>query len=436
MSLFMFSHFNLNERIQKALIKRSFSQPTEVQKQAIPYAIKGLDLFVTAPTGTGKTAAFLLPLIHNLLAKSQPGSGLQALIILPTRELATQTYKELTQFNSFTFFKSCLITGGEELRQQAAKLRKNPDIVVGTPGRLVEQLNAKQLILDDLQILVLDETDRILDMGFGDDVKFLLNNCPTSKQSLLFSATLGDITLQKLAKDLLNDPIEIHLNVNQPNANIQQQIILTDDISHKTKLTQWLLANESYKQAIVFTNTKAQAELLSKALTNSQTKHCVLHSDKLAEERKQTLLKLTQQHINILIATDLAARGLDIKNIELVINYDLPNSTEEYIHRIGRTGRMDNKGLAISLISHYDWKKLVKIEKELKQSLTKRTINNLKGKFQGLANIPPQHANKIPNKEAITTGIKSKKITKTPHSKKTSSLVNVDGFAPLKRKKD
>lgn len=436
MSLLMFSHFNLNERIQKALIKRSFSQPTEVQEQAIPYALKGLDLFVTAPTGTGKTAAFLLPLIHNLLATSQPGSGLQALIILPTRELATQTFKELSQFSSFTFFKCCLVTGGEDLKQQAAKLRKNPDIIVGTPGRLAEQLKAKQLILDNLQILVLDETDRILDMGFGYDVSCLLNNCPIKKQSLLFSATLGDVTLQKLAKDLLHEPIEIHLNINQPNTNILQQIILSDDISHKVKLLQWLLTHEPYKQAIVFTNTRAQAEQLSNALTTSQIPHCVLHSEKLAEERKQTLLKLTQQHIKVLVATDLVARGLDIKNVELVINFDLPNSTEEYIHRIGRTGRMDSKGLAISLINPHDWKKLLKIEKELQQSLMRRTIDNLKSKFQGFADAPHKEARKNTNKETLTNHIKAKKITTKPRVKKTSSLVSADGLAPLKRKKE
>lgn len=435
MSWLMFNHFNLNERLQKALNKRSYDQPTEVQKLTIPAAINGHDLFVTAPTGTGKTAAFLLPLIHNLLTIGHPGRGLQALIILPTRELAHQIYQELEQFNSYTFFEACLITGGEELKQQAARIRKNPDIIVGTPGRLVEHLKAYQISLAQLRLVILDEVDRMLDMGFGDDVKLLLNNTPNNKQTLLFSATAGDEKLQQLAKSLLIDPIEIHLNDhNQPNKNILQQCIAVDNPNHKTKLIQWLVTHEVYKQAIIFTNTKAQAELLSLLFTKHKIKHVVLHSDKLAEERKQTMQRLKHQQINILIATDLVARGLDIKNVDLVINYNLPNNIEEYIHRIGRTGRMNNSGLAISLIDCIDRRKLTSFEQELKYPLTKRVISHLAGKFR---------KSSIPVNERTTKTIdKDTKSSTKQHTKKSIqtaknsvALVSADGFAPLKRKK-
>lgn len=435
MSWLMFNQFNLNERLQKALNKHSYDQPTEVQKLTIPAAINGHDLFVTAPTGTGKTAAFLLPLIHNLLTIGHPGRGLQALIILPTRELAHQIYQELEQFNSYTFFEACLITGGEELKQQAARIRKNPDIIVGTPGRLVEHLKAHQISLVQLRLVILDEVDRMLDMGFGDDVKLLLNNTPSNKQTLLFSATAGDEKLQQLAKSLLIDPIEIHLNDhNQPNKNILQQCIAVDNPNHKTKLIQWLVTHEVYKQAIIFTNTKAQAELLSLLFTKHKIKHVVLHSDKLAEERKQTMQRLKHQQINILIATDLVARGLDIKNVDLVINYNLPNNIEEYIHRIGRTGRMNNSGLAISLINCIDRRKLTSFEQELKYPLTKRVISHLAGKFRK-SSIPV-------NKRTSKTIDKDTKSSTKQHTKKSIqtaknsvALVSADGFAPLKRKK-
>lgn len=435
MSWLMFNQFNLNERLQKALNKRSYDQPTEVQKLTIPAAINGHDLFVTAPTGTGKTAAFLLPLIHNLLTIGHPGRGLQALIILPTRELAHQIYQELEQFNSYTFFEACLITGGEELKQQAARIRKNPDIIVGTPGRLVEHLKAHQISLVQLRLVILDEVDRMLDMGFGDDVKLLLNNTPSNKQTLLFSATAGDEKLQQLAKSLLIDPIEIHLNDhNQPNKNILQQCIAVDNPNHKTKLIQWLVTHEVYKQAIIFTNTKAQAELLSLLFTKHKIKHVVLHSDKLVEQRKQTMQRLKHQQINILIATDLVARGLDIKNVDLVINYNLPNNIEEYIHRIGRTGRMNNSGLAISLIDCIDRRKLTSFEQELKYPLTKRVISHLAEKFRK-SSIP---ANKLTTK-TIDKDTKSSTKQHTKKSIQTAknsvALVSADGFAPLKRKK-
>lgn len=435
MSQLMFNQFNLNERLQKALNKRSYNQPTEVQKLTIPAAINGHDLFVTAPTGTGKTAAFLLPLIHNLLTIGRPGCGLQALIILPTRELAHQIYQELEQFNSYTFFEACLITGGEELKQQAARIRKNPDIIVGTPGRLVEHLKSHRICLVQLRLVILDEVDRMLDMGFGEDVKLLLNNTPSNKQTLLFSATSGDEKLQQLAKSLLIDPIEIHLNDhNQPNKNILQQSIAVDNPNHKTKLIQWLVTHEVYKQAIIFTNTKAQAELLSSLFTKHKIKHVVLHSDKLAEQRKQTMQRLKHQQINILIATDLVARGLDIKNVDLVINYNLPNNIEEYIHRIGRTGRLNNSGLAISLIDCIDRRKLTRFEQELKYPLTKRVISHLAGKFRKSSTPANKRTTKTIDKDTkSSTKQHTKKSIQT--AKNSVALVSADGFAPLKRKK-
>lgn len=431
----MFDQFNLNTRILKALVKRSYKQPTKVQQISIPHIIRGKDLFVIAPTGTGKTAAFILPLIHNLLAQGKPGIGLQALIVLPTRELANQIFTEFEEFNKYTFFKACLVTGGEEPKQQAARIRKNPDIIIGTLGRLSIHLKNHQITLENLQCVVLDEVDRTLDMGFGDDVIRLLKNSPANKQTLFFSATAGTKNLQQLAKSLLINPLIINLNRdNQPNKNIIQQSIFVENNTHKNKLIRWLVTHEFYKQMIIFTNTKAQAELLSEIFTESRIKHAVLHNDRPAKERKQSLQRLNQQHVNILIATDLVARGLDIKNVDIIINYNLPNDIEEYVHRIGRTGRFNNTGLAISLIDATDKPKLVKIEKLLIQPLIERVINGLKRKGQDKTNYSK---NKKRVSETNKLHINSKTIAnkKTIQMKKDSiPLISADGLAPLKRK--
>ncbi|MFD1260835.1 DEAD/DEAH box helicase [Entomomonas asaccharolytica] len=434
----MFDKFNLNSRLVKALTTSALTTPTTVQEKTIPLAMAGKDLFITSATGTGKTLAYVLPLLHRLLETTKPASGLQALIILPTRELATQTYKTIQQIARFTFFQSLLVTGGEGLKEQAAKLRKNPDIVIGTPGRLVEHWKKQQFDLNNLKILVLDEADRILDMGFGEDVNTIIENCPANKQTLLLSATKGNNALQALIENLLLSPINIHLETStKANSNISQQIIFADNTAHKQRLIEWLLAHESYQKTIIFTNTRNQADLLSKTFTATQIKHAVLHSEKTAEERKQTISRLHQKHITILIATDVAARGLDIEGIDLVINFDLPRTTDEYIHRIGRTGRMDNKGTAISLIDADNWKALTKIEHHLHQTLEKRTIESLAGKFQGLTD------EKVTGKKPANPSTKAKIKTKSHKEKKPSSrakeqistLVSSDGFAPLKRKK-
>lgn len=357
---------------------------------------------------------------------------------MPTRELATQIHKTIQQVASFTFFQSLLVTGGEGLKEQAAKLRKNPDIVIGTLGRLVEHWKKNQFDLNNLKILVLDETDRILDMGFGDDVNTLIENCPANKQTLLLSATKGNNALQALIESLLQSPINIHLETStKANSNISQQIIFADNTAHKERLIEWLLAHESYQKAIIFTNTRNQADLLSKTFTATQIKHAVLHSEKTAEERKQTISRLHQKHITILIATDVAARGLDIEGIDLVINFDLPRTTDEYIHRIGRTGRMENKGVAISLIDADNWKTLSKLEHHLHQTLERCTIDSLAGKFQGLTDA------KIASEKPSNSPMEAKKKTKSLKEKKpstkskeqVSTLVSTDGFAPLKRKK-
>lgn len=323
----LFSQFPLHERLLKALESLSFSEPTPVQAAAIPKALEGHDLRVTAQTGSGKTAAFLLPLLHRLLAEDKPRSLARALILLPTRELAQQTLKEVERFAQFTFIKACLITGGEDFKVQGARLRKNPEIIIGTPGRLLEQRNAGNLPLQDIEVLVLDEADRMLDMGFADDVLALANACPAECQTLLFSATHSGAGLNKVIAEVLREPQVLRLNqVGELNENVRQQVITADDVAHKEQLLQWLLSNETYTKAIVFTNTRVSADRLTGRLIANQHKVFVLHGEKDQKDRKLAIERLKQGAVKILVATDVAARGLDVEGLDLVINFDMPRS--------------------------------------------------------------------------------------------------------------
>ncbi|MNZ26432.1 ATP-dependent RNA helicase RhlE [compost metagenome] len=436
----MFAQFALHERLLKALDSLSFTEPTAVQAAAIPKALEGHDLRVTAQTGSGKTAAFVLPLLHRLLAEEKPKSGARALILLPTRELAQQTLKEVERFAQFTFIKGCLITGGEDFKVQGARLRKNPEIIIGTPGRLSEQFNAGNLPLRDVEVLILDEADRMLDMGFAEDVLKLAGECPQARQTLLFSATAGS-GLHEMVEKVLREPQVLQLNrVSELNEDVRQQIILADHVAHKEQLVHWLLGNEPYEKAIVFTNTRAQADRLTGRLIANGHKVFVLHGEKDQKERKLAIDRLKQGAVKILVATDVAARGLDVEGLDLVINFDMPRSGDEYVHRIGRTGRAGAAGVAISLICHGDWNLMSSIERYLKLRFENRAIQGLKAHYQGPKKL------KASGKAAGTKKKKTdgKKAGAKPAAKRKpaarpkaapSSVVSQDGMAPLKRKK-
>ncbi|HBO7426692.1 TPA: DEAD/DEAH box helicase [Pseudomonas aeruginosa] len=440
----LFSQFPLHERLLKALDSLSFSEPTPVQAAAIPQALEGRDLRVTAQTGSGKTAAFLLPLLNRLLAEEKPRSLARALILLPTRELAQQTLKEVERFAQFTFIKACLITGGEDFKVQGARLRKNPEIVIGTPGRLLEQRNAGNLPLQDIEVLVLDEADRMLDMGFADDVLALANACPAERQTLLFSATHSGAGLNKVIAEVLREPQVLRLNqVGELNENVRQQVITADDVAHKEQLLQWLLGNETYTKAIVFTNTRFSADRLTGRLIANQHKVFVLHGEKDQKDRKLAIERLKQGAVKILVATDVAARGLDVEGLDLVINFDMPRSGDEYVHRIGRTGRTGRagaEGLAISLICHNDWNLMSSVERYLKQHFERRNIKELKAAYQGPKKLKASgkaagsKKKKQDRKGAAAKPAARRKPAARPKAG-PSAVVSADGMAPLRRKK-
>ena len=436
----MFSQFALHERLLKAVAALNFVEPTPVQAAAIPLALQGRDLRVTAKTGSGKTAAFMLPVLNRLVDLKQSRVEIRALVLLPTRELAQQTLKEIERFAQFTYIKAGMITGGEDFKEQAAMLRKVPDILVGTPGRMLEQLNAGNLHLEHVQVVVLDEADRMLDMGFSEDVERLCNECASREQTLLFSATTGGAGLRDMIGKVLKDPEHLMLNtVSQLNDGTRQQIITADHNQHKEQIVQWLLANETYQKAIIFTNTRVMADRIYGHLVAKDIKAFVLHGDKDQKDRKLAIERLKQGGAKVLVATDVAARGLDVDGLDLVINFDMPRSGDEYVHRIGRTGRAGNDGLAISLICHGDWNLMSSIERYLKQTFERRTIKEVKGTYTGPKKVKAS---------GKAVGVKKKKTDKKTDKKVVAkrkptakpkpnapSLVSQDGMAPLKKRK-
>ena len=442
-----FADLNLHERLIRALGELEITTPTPVQASAIPEALAGHDLRVVARTGSGKTAAFMLPMLHQLMQHSRPRTDTRALILLPTRELAQQTLKQVEALGRYTFIKAELVTGGEDFKVQAAKMRKNPEILIGTPGRLIEHLEAGNLRLQDLEMLVLDESDRMLDMGFSDDVLRLAAECRAERQTLLFSATSGGNAMEKMVASTLRDPKSLMLDsVRDLNESVVQQVITADDVKHKERLVQWLLANETYDKAVVFTNTREQADRLGGVLVASNLKVFVLHGEKDQKDRKLAMDRLKAGAVKVLVATDVAARGIHVDGLDLVINFDMPRSGDEYVHRIGRTGRVGGEGTAISLIAAHEWNLMAGIQRYLRQNFEYRLIEALKGNFLGPKNLKSNgkaagsKKKKMKKKEDAKKG--KKPARKKPVAKKNSRTNKPavpdtnSGFATVKKRKN
>ncbi|MBL6987359.1 MAG: DEAD/DEAH box helicase [Methylobacter sp.] len=379
-----FSNLSLDEQLLSAVKKMGFEQPTPVQLQAIPLILENKDLLVSAETGSGKTAAFLLPTLHRLLTLASGKPGTRALILTPTRELAQQIFKHCQQLTEFTDLKTGLITGGDDFRLQQNMLRRNTEIVIATPGRVLELMDQEIPDFSNLEVLILDEADRMLDMGFSEDVMTIANSCNTERQTLLFSATLTHFGFIKMDDKVITNHKVIALNtLHDGHRNIEQQIVLADDNDHKLKLLTWLLQNETYNKALVFTNSRIQADILRGPLRGQKLRVGVLHGEMDQKDRNRMMELFRDGEVKIMLATDLAARGLDIKGINLVINFDVPRNGINYIHRIGRTGRVDELGLTIALVKHTEWNLMSGIERFLKQKFKQRRIKELEGKYKG-----------------------------------------------------
>ena len=358
-----FESLNLNPAILRALAEAGYTEPTAIQAQAIPVVTEGHDLMASAQTGTGKTAAFMLPAL-NLLATPHASNsrGPRILVLTPTRELAAQVNEAARKYGKFLRARTVSIVGGMPYPLQNKLLSQPLDILVATPGRLLDHMERGRIDLSRLQMLILDEADRMLDMGFLPDVERICSQLTAERQTLLFSATLdGDIA--RIAKQILKNPKTIQVaGQKEKHANIEQRLHYVDDMTHKNKLLEHLLIAPEMNQAIIFTSTKRHADLLAEDLYAAGHKTAALHGDMTQGARNRTLTKLRQGDVKVLVATDVAARGIDVQGISHVINYDLPKFAEDYVHRIGRTGRANNTGIAISFASNMDRHILRKIE--------------------------------------------------------------------------
>ena len=359
-----FSSFNFHESLAESIESSGYKKATLRQEKAIPVIMDGKDIIASAQTGTGKTAAFLLPILHKLMSEEHTDSEVHALIMVPTRELAIQISSHLDGLTYFSSISSIAIYGGGDggsfVREKQA-LSTGVDIVVATPGKLISHLNMGYVKMKDLKYLILDEADRMLDMGFHDDIMKIISFLPAQRQTLMFSATMPPRILQ-LAKSILHEPVEVSVALSKPPESIKQQAYIVYD-TQKIPIIQHILAEKEYKSVLIFCSKKQTVKQLAAQLQRMKYNAKDIQSDLDQSQREDVLLEFSSKRLPILIATDILSRGIHIDNIELVINYDVPSDGEDYVHRIGRTARAETKGAAITFVNNDDQHKFQRIEK-------------------------------------------------------------------------
>ncbi len=368
-----FSSLGLNKLLLQAIEESGYTKPRPVQAKAIPPILLGRDVIASAQTGTGKTAAFTLPLLHRLAEHSGSGPGIRALVLTPTRELAAQVAENLATYGKHLSITSCVVVGGVKIGPQISRLKKSCDVVIATPGRFLDLLNQGVCQLSSLEILVLDEADRMLDMGFIRDIRKIIASMPAKRQSLLFSATFSN-EIKVLAKTFLNNPVNVEVAAQNATADRVTQVVHPVDKAKKRSLLSYMIGSKNWKQVLVFTRTKHGANRLVKQLIEDGLTAAAIHGNKSQGARTKALASFKRGDVRVLVATDIAARGIDIDALPYVVNYELPNVPEDYVHRIGRTGRSDYAGLAVSLVCVDELPFLRDIEKLLKRRLTQEVV--------------------------------------------------------------
>jgi ATP-dependent RNA helicase RhlE len=365
-----FDTLGLSAAVLRAVTEQGYTEPTPIQRQAIPVVLAGRDVLAGAQTGTGKTAGFTLPLLQLLSARTPAGGHrhVRALILTPTRELAAQVGESVTAYGRHLPLKSAVIFGGVGINPQITLLRRGVDILIATPGRLLDHVAQKNVDLSRIEFLVLDEADRMLDMGFIHDIRRILALLPKNRQNLLFSATFPD-EIKRLADTLLRTPALIEVARRNTSAELITQVIHPVDRTRKRELLSWLIGSQNWRQVLVFTRTKHGADRLARQLESDGISTAAIHGNKSQGARTRALADFKQGEVRVLVATDIAARGLDIDQLPHVVNFELPNVPEDYVHRIGRTGRAGNEGAAISLVCVDELKLLQDIERLIKRSL-------------------------------------------------------------------
>ncbi len=371
-----FTEFGLDPKLMAGIDAMNYDKATPVQEQVIPIILSGKDLIASAQTGTGKTAAFLLPIINTLITKPNSEEDINALVIVPTRELAVQIAQNLEGFSYFTPISSIAVYGGGDailFEKEKKALSKGVDIVICTPGKMISHLAAGYVRIDKLKHLVLDEADRMLDMGFYDDIMKIISYIPTVRQTLLFSATMSP-KMRKMGLSILKNPEQINISISKPPEKIIQKAYIVFE-GQKIPLIQSILKDDMHKKIVVFCSRIDSVRKLSRELRQSGIKNQEIHSGLEQTDRENVLQNFRAGRTNIIVSTDVLSRGIDIDDIDLVINYDVPNDGEDYVHRIGRTARAETDGTAITLVSEAEQKKLLVIEKLLGHPLPKGELD-------------------------------------------------------------
>ena len=370
-----FSALGLSKELVRAITERGYLEPSPIQAQAIPAALNGQDILAGAQTGTGKTASFALPILQRLSTAAPDGARrrIRALVLTPTRELAAQVEESFRQYGKYTKLKSTAVFGGAPMRRQIQAVRGPMDILVATPGRLLDHVQQRTVDLSGVEILVLDEADRMLDMGFIRDIRRILAVLPAKRQNLLFSATFSD-EMKVLAEELLTNPARIQVAKRNAVADAVTQRVYSVDQGQKRDLLVHLIKEQQWFQVLVFTRTKHGADRLAEQMTRSGVRALAIHGNKTQAVRTRALAEFKTGRLQALVATDIAARGLDIKDLPRVVNFDLPHVPEDYVHRIGRTGRAGAEGEALSLVGAEERGMLAGIERLLKRTLPREIV--------------------------------------------------------------
>ncbi len=367
-----FTEFGFDDRLMEGIEASGYEDATPVQEKVIPLVLEGKDVIASAQTGTGKTAAFLLPLLHRMLSQPHNEHSINALVIVPTRELAIQIEQNLEGLSYFTGMSSIAVYGGgdgQAFVQEKKALSMGADFVICTPGKMMAHIKMGYVKLDQLHYLVLDEADRMLDMGFYDDIMFIIKHLPAKRQNLLFSATMPP-KIRELARKILHHPSEINIAISKPPEKIIQQAFLVFE-QQKTPLVRYLLKDKNFKKIVVFCSSKLSVKQLTRELKRFRMPVEEIHSDLEQEKREEVLMHFRSGRIQILVATDILSRGIDIDDIDLVVNYDVPHDGEDYVHRIGRTARAESDGTAYTLISPREQRKFAAIERLIGKEVPK-----------------------------------------------------------------
>ena len=370
-----FTEFGFDERLMEGIEASNYQDATAVQEQVIPFILKDKDIIASAQTGTGKTAAFLLPIINKILTEPSSHDAITALVIVPTRELAIQIAQHLEGLSYFTNVSSIAVYGGGDghaFVQEKKALSQGADFVVCTPGKMMAHIKMGYVKLQELKYLILDEADRMLDMGFYDDIMFIIKQLPAKRQNLLFSATMPP-KIRTLARTILNNPEEVNISLSKPPEKIIQQAYLVYD-AQKIPLILHLLKEKVFKAVLIFCSSKLSVKELTRTLKRNKINAGEIHSDLDQDLREDILIQFKSGRLPVLVATDILSRGIDIDNIDLVINYDVPHDGEDYVHRIGRTARAEADGTAYTLVSLKEQRKFMAIEKLIGKEVTKMGI--------------------------------------------------------------